>query len=223
MSWIVTTHFGAQQLGKAEVDRWAAPLFESYIAGAWLLYWTDDTLYWAAKPVVHVERTTQGDRRLHNDKGAALESDVENLYYWHGVMVPAFVILRPDWITAEHITTENNAEIRRVMLECFGVDRYMAEIGGKVLHEDTDGLGHRRRLLHAEMPGDEPLVMIEVVNSTQEPDGSWKNYTLRVDPQAYGGRAGRECLAAIASTWRRGPNNDMLFARPEDYRPAVEA
>ena len=32
------------------------------------------------------------------------------------------------------------------------------------------------------MDWDEPLVMIEVINSTQEPDGSFKTYFLRVPP-----------------------------------------
>jgi hypothetical protein len=173
------------------------------------LYWTDDTLYWVAKPTVHVERAAQrGTRRLHNDKYAALESDVENLYFWHGVMVPAFVVVRPDWITAKHVAEEANVEVRRVMLERMGVDRFMAEVDAKVVHEDLDQLGKRRRLLQIEQAGDEPLVAIEVTNSTQEPDGAWKNYLLRVPPTL------RTCAAAVAWT----------FDVPEsEYQPLVES
>jgi len=38
-------------------------------------------------------------------------------------------------------------------------------------------------LYFAEVPGDEPLVMVKVMNSTLEPDGSPKPYFLRVHPQ----------------------------------------
>jgi hypothetical protein len=114
---------------------WSLPLFEAYCAGAWMLYWTPNTLYWVAKPTVHVE-TVDGQRRLHNEDYAALESDVENLYFWHGVLVPAFVVVRPDWITVDHIKQEDNAEARRVMVERMGWDRFVAESQTKVIHAD---------------------------------------------------------------------------------------
>ena len=209
LSWIVTTHFGADQLGKPVVDRWAKPLFEAFVAGAWLLYWTDDTLYWVAKPKVSVERDDRlGMRRLHHQKYAALESDIENLYFWHGVMVPAFVVVRPDWITAKHVTEEPNVEVRRVMLERMGVDRFMAEVDAKIVHEDKDQLGKRRRLLRVEQPNDEALVAVEVTNSTEEPDGTWKNYLIRVDPGL------RDCASAVA--WTFGMSK-------EEYQPSVES
>ena len=34
-----------------------------------------------------------------------------------------------------------------------------------------------------ELDRDEPIVMVEVVNQTPEPDGSFKHYFLRVDPR----------------------------------------
>jgi hypothetical protein len=139
----------------------------------WFLFWTDDTLYWVAKPIIHKEEP----RRLHNATGPAVESDVENLYFWHGVMVPAFVVTRPEWITVKHIETEENAEIRRVMIERFGQSRYLTESGATEIHRDDFGTLYRK-----EIPGDEPLVMVKVVNSTPEPDGSFKDYFIRVNP-----------------------------------------
>jgi len=59
--------------------------------------------------------------------------------------------------------------------------------------------------------------MVRVIDaSTQRP------YFLRVDPNAYGGRAGSEARAAIASTWRYA-DGMMVFARPEDYVLTVES
>jgi len=65
--------------------------------------------------------------------------------------------------------------------------------------------------------------MVEVTNSTAEPDGSFRHYMLRVDPNAYGGRAARECQAAIASTWRdKRDRSKLFFARPDDYVLEIE-
>jgi hypothetical protein len=162
LSWLVTTRFGAKA---PEVIGWSEPLLEAFLAGAWMLHWTADTLYWVAKPIVHVEKTATG-RRLHNEAYAALESDVENLYFWHGVLVPAFVVVRPDWITQEHIGSETNAEVRRVMIERYGADAYLLDSGANVVQRDLVGLLYRK-----DIPNDEPLVMVRVLNSTPEPDG----------------------------------------------------
>lgn len=136
ISWLATTAFGADQLKNSTVAAWSNPLLDAYLAGCWILYWTDDTLYWLAKPTVHIEQS-DGQRRLHNESYAALESDGKNLYFWHGVLVPAFVVVRPDWITIDHIRKEDNAEVRRVMIERMGWDRFCAEAKLKVIHTDT--------------------------------------------------------------------------------------
>jgi hypothetical protein len=168
---------GALELAKPLVDRWAQPLFEAFLAGAWFLYWTDTTLYWVAKPAVHIE-TVNGVRRLHNAEHAAVESDIEGLYFWHGVMVPAFVVVHPDWITAKHILEEPNAEVRRVMVERVGYERFLELTGAKRLQADDYG-----ELFKIDLPDDEPVVLVRVLNNTPEPDGSRKPYLLRVPPQ----------------------------------------
>ena len=142
LSVYATTYFGARELKHAKVEKWSKPLLEAFVAGAWTLYWTDDTLFWTAKPTVHRD-PTPGTRQLHNENYAALESDVENLYFWHGVLVPAFVVVRPDWITVTHIDSETNAEVRRVMIERYkhgeevhGAPAFMRDAGGKSLDHD---------------------------------------------------------------------------------------
>ena len=177
LSWIACTYIGACELKSENVERWSKPVFDAFLAGAWILHWTEDTLYWVAKPELFREKTAVG-RRFHNDAGPALRSDVEGLYYWHGVMVPAFVVTRPDWITLKHIGDEENAEVRRVMIERYGLTRYLLDSGANKLAEDEFG-----ELYCAEIPGDEPLVMVKVINSTPELDGSRKPYFLRVHPE----------------------------------------
>lgn len=118
-----------------EVSSWADPILNAYLHGCWTLFWTDDTLYWVAKPSLSVSRTPTL-REFHNESYAAVESDIENLYFWHGVLVPAFVVVRPDWITIAHIHTEPNAEVRRVMIERMGWERFCAEAKMRILHSD---------------------------------------------------------------------------------------
>jgi hypothetical protein len=201
LSWSICALFGAVERTKPAIETWGRPLFEAFVCGCWLLYWAKDTLYWVAKPTVHCEPGTQ---RLHHDTRAALESDIVNLYFWHGVIVPPFVILRPDLITIAHIDQETNAEIRRVLIERYrrgeeihGAAAFIRDAGGERLDYDERygtlwrrnffvGAGDERRR------DDEPIVMIEVVNRTPEPDGSFKHYWLRVPPEM---RTAREAVA----------------------------
>jgi hypothetical protein len=45
-------------------------------------------------------------------------------------------------------------------------------------------------LWRIDMPGDEPVVIVEVVNSTPEPDGTSRTYWLRVPPRTRTAREG---------------------------------
>jgi hypothetical protein len=203
LSWTACALFGAVERRKPAVEAWLRPLFEAFVCGCWLIYWTDDTLYWVAKPTVHCEPGTQ---RLHHDTQAALESDVMNLYFWHGVMVPAFVIRKPGLITIAHIDRETNAEVRRVMIERYrhgeeihGAAAFIRDAGGERLdHDERYGTLWRRNFFRTvgeeqrRIQDDEPIVMIEVVNRTPEPDGRFKHYWLRVPPTM---RTAREAVA----------------------------
>jgi len=179
---------------------WARPLFEAYIVGAWMLYWTEDTLYWVAKPTVHVERVNDG-RRLHCETGPAVESAVENLYFWHGVLVPAFAVMRPEWITLQHIQQEENAEVRRVLIERMGWERWLTASGAQPVQSDRYGDLYRTDLNGAR------IGVVVVTNSTPEPDGTQKRYALLVPPEH------ESAHGAVAATFG---------LTPEQYAPAVE-
>jgi hypothetical protein len=163
-------------------------VFEAYVAGAWMLFWTEDTLYWVAKPRIHVEHV--GDqRRLHCETGPAVESDVEDLYFWHGVLVPSFAVLRPDLIEPAHVQQEENAEVRRVLIERMGWDRWLTQSGAVPVQSDRFG-----DLYRVEMDG-AVLGVAVVTNSTPEPDGSIKKYALLVPSEH------ETCHSAVASTF----------------------
>jgi hypothetical protein len=141
--------------------------------------------------------------RLHRGDGPALGyPDGFGMHAWHGMPIPANVVDVLPHLTREQITAETNAELRRVMLEHFGYERYVRDIGAQQQHADETGVLWRLR-----MDPDEDLVMVEVVNSTAEPDGTFRRYWLRVPPNT---RTAREGVA-----WTFG-----LTA--EEYRPLVQ-
>lgn len=121
--------------------------------------------------------------RLHSTTEAAMQfADGYALYYVHGVGVPSDIIKDHSTITVDRIYAEPNTEVRRVMIELYGQDRYICDSNARLINEDVDQLGHPRKLWRASFDDDEPLVMVELVNSTPEPDGTHKTYWLRVPP-----------------------------------------
>lgn len=118
-------------------------------------------------------------RRLHCENDMAIQyPDGWGVYAWKGLRVPKKVIVAPETLTIREIDLETNAEIRRVLLERFGWGRYLTESNSKPVHKDKFGILYRR-----ELPDDEPLVMVKVKNKTAEPDGSFREYFLRVPPE----------------------------------------
>jgi hypothetical protein len=88
------------------------------------------------------------------------------------------------------------------MTESYGLDRYVRDAGGRLVGRDAYG-----SLWRLDRPGGGPLVMVEVVNSTPEPDGSRATYWLRVPPDI------RSAHAGVA--WTFGLNEG-------NYRPLAE-
>ncbi|MES9589921.1 DUF6745 domain-containing protein [Streptomyces sp. NPDC007076] len=116
--------------------------------------------------------------RLDRGDGPALAyRDGFALHAWRGMPVPAEFLEELNSLTPKRIREEENAELRRVMLEFYGYDRYLTESGAEPVHRDETGV-----LWRIALDGDEDVVMVEVVNSTPEPDGTHRVYWLRVPP-----------------------------------------
>ncbi len=154
-----------------------------------------------------------------------------SLYHWHGVHIPPgreSIILSPEQISVAAIEEEENAELRRVMVERYGAARYVTDSGATVVEElppDHQVIGLRSaRLLRKDLKGDrdESILFVDLLNSTPEPDGTVKRYLLRVDPSAYGGDASRHVHAAVASTWRNA-DGSLTFTSWRDYNPDAES
>lgn len=183
--------------------------------------------------------------RLHNADGPSyVFRDGWRGYHIHGVAVPALVVEEPQKITVSMIESERNAEVRRVLTEKYGAGRYLVDSGAKVVSHDKFGILYRK-----EQPDDEPLVMVRVLNSTPEPDGTmtrdeaiatfgpaahlaakatqdtrWKEYFLRVDP---------DLRPMRADGWRGDPQEPTarnavastfgLRGEEDGYAPAFES
>ena len=159
--------------------------------------------------------------RLHSENDAALlYRDGYGIWAHHGVRVPSWVIDTPSNITAAKIESEENQEIRRVMMsryrlgeDVFGAAAYLRDAGGEIVDHDDKWGTLRCKHRH----GDSDVMIVEVVNNTPERDGSFKHYWLRVHPELRPIRAmpdgtmqiGEPQLPtahnAVASTWgKRG-------------------
>lgn len=104
--------------------------------------------------------------RLHNPTGPAISySDGFELYAIHGILVDPDVINKP--ITINQIEKERNAEVRRILIERYGISKYLIDSKSEVLDKSNNGILYRKRLA-----GDEDLVMVRVLNTTPEPDGT---------------------------------------------------
>jgi hypothetical protein len=103
------------------------------------------------------------------------------------VRVPAAIIEQPETITPATIEAEPNQEIRRVMIERYGYDRYMSK--AKVVHKDATGRLRKKKV------GDDTIAVVEVVNGTAESDGTFKRYVLSVPPEC------RTATEAVAWTY----------------------
>jgi hypothetical protein len=183
---------------------------------------------WSSVPPSGLHESFQ----LHHALGPAMSwPDGFRIHADHGRVVPGWVIESPQSITVAAIEAQSNAEVRRVMLERYGWARYIRDCGALVVDEvpeDHPTAGLRgARLLRKELPGEpEPLVYLEMVNSTPEPDGTCRRYLERIDPKAYDGDAGRLCHAAMASRWHHRDEQGELrltFVRWQDYVPTAES
>ncbi|BBC38992.1 uncharacterized protein SGFS_102860 [Streptomyces graminofaciens] len=145
-------------------------------------------------PYENVAVLTERPTELHRDEAGRLDrgdgpalayADGFALHAWRGLPVPAEFLDRLGALTPEQIRQEENAELRRVMLEFYGYERYLEESGAKPVDRDETGV-----LWRIELSGDEDVVMVEVVNSTPEPDGTSRTYWLRVPPTTRTAREG---------------------------------
>lgn len=182
-------HDAFHRLG-LEAENKLEPMFRLARYSGWC--WS----YW--KVAIFSEKPTKvmvdEQGRLHCDDGPAVEyRDGFRTWCVHGVRLGSIAKserIMARQFTHEDIDKEQNSEVRRVMIDRYGAARYIQDSGAKLIHEDERG-----KLYRKEIQGDEPICMVRVINSTPEPDGTKKEYWLRVNPEC------STATEAVASTF----------------------
>lgn len=160
----------------------------------------------------HPKVTLDDRNRPHSETEAAINfGGQEKIYLWHGFNIPRFVIENRKLLHPLYIDTVSNLELRRILIEIYGWEKYLRSFGSKLIHQDKYGKLYRRSKPVRDprnMIVDEPVVAVEVTNSTPEPDGSYKRYMLRVPPNM--------TTAHEAVAWTFG-------LRTDEYQPDKES
>lgn len=155
-----------------ELSRIWMPFVDMYEAGAWFCWIVNGEVILVERPRIYKDTRD----RYHRVDGPAIDwNNGEGVFFWSGVEVDKQIVMHPERITTSMIDRERNIEVRRVLIERFGLDRYLAD--AEVVHKDARGT-----LLRKQVPNDEPIVVVRVRNSTAEPDGTFKDYFIRVPP-----------------------------------------
>jgi hypothetical protein len=198
-NWLAFYDFFKIECGLIEETKKVNGLIELAKNAGWFL--PHENICWVSERPCILNTNEQG--RLHCLTGPAVQyPDGWKIYAVNGVRLKEWIIENPEKITVEKIDEESNLEIKRVMIDFYGQEKYLINSNAKLIHEDNLG-----KLYRKEINNDEPLVMVKVINSTPEPDGIFKEYFLRVPPSI--------TKASDAVSWTFGMNS-------KEYRPEIE-
>jgi hypothetical protein len=119
------------------------------------------------------------------------------------VQVSDRVAFESQLMTGQDILNTENVELRRVLIERLGYERFLQQVGGVIRDADRDA-GGDRQLICVAFEDDEPLMVLRVTCPS-----TGHIHILRVPPDM------RSCHQAAA--WVAG------FDNPDDYQPLIEA
>ena len=121
-AWWCITAIGTIETGDVELYRKWESLLAAFEAGVWLFCITStNELVLAPIPS---KVLLDAESRLHCETGPAFVWLDYQEFHWHGVGIPASIILHPETITMEQIDNEQNPGLRQFMLQ-----RYQAQHG----------------------------------------------------------------------------------------------
>ena len=174
-------------------------------------------------PFGPIQRFTNEEGNLHKDDGPAyitptritwyrngrkhgLDADKWGSisYYYEGVRIPPHFYTKPDSLSITEVLAHNNTEVRYVGIKIVGMDRVLESNNTTIIHKDKQ---KNQILFQIKGIFEEPVSYVKVVNSTQEPDGTYKDYYLCVPPDM------KTCQQAVAWTFR---------LEEQEYQPGQE-
>ncbi|QLE57864.1 DUF6745 domain-containing protein [Nostoc sp. TCL26-01] len=122
---------------------------------------------------------------------------------WRGVQVSDQIIFAAESITGQDILNTDNVELRRVLIERLGYEKFLQQVGGLIRDRDRD-VGGERQLVYIPFEDDEALMVLRVTCPS-----TGHTHILRVPPYM------QSCHQAAA--WVAG------FTNPDEYHPVIEA
>src|SRR5437870_382562 len=159
-SWLGFYEFFRIVCGLTDQTEKLTGLIEQAKSAGWFL--PHANICWVSERHNILARDERGS--LHSVSGPACAyPDGWSIYAVHGVRVPADIIEDRPSITIARIDAEQNSEIRRMMMELYGYDRYILDSGSEPIHADDYGTLYRKSV-----KDDEDIVMVSVINSTPE-------------------------------------------------------
>ncbi len=161
-----------------------------------------DTVGVAVRPPTLERLDAEG--RPHADSGPALAwADGTVIHAWRGRAVPPELVDPEMPLTLARVLREFDPGSRWVLIERYGLGRFMRDAGAEEVHRDASGRLYRLR----NMVGP-PIVAVRVVNHSPEPDGTFREFWLHVPPAITTARA--------AVAWTFG-------LREDEYQPWRES
>lgn len=139
-----------------------------------------------------------GEGRLHSMEGEAIGWPVhEPWYFFRGRPIAAGLACKSAPL-AQLIADVRDASLQREMIDWYGEARFAVEAADDV---KTDDFG---TLYWVQLNGNEDFAVVRVLNSTPEPDGTFKDYFIRVPHWV---QTPREAVA-----WTFGFNDARAYA-----------
>ncbi|UWZ84629.1 DUF6745 domain-containing protein [Occallatibacter riparius] len=169
-----------------------------------------------------------GSHRLHREDGLAISfRDGWGVWSWHGTRVTRQIIEAPETLTVAQIAAEENAEVRRVMVERMGWERFCSEAKMKIIHVDelhskfpdipvSETVEAGTRFVTHYRPGTERAELLEAAELRDFEDrplrfvrltdpSTGRQYTIRVRHDH------KRCYEAVA--WTFGLDDEQAYKR----------
>lgn len=180
---IAVTRFAVEYLGvklsQSERDV-LRPLFDLAAYGH-AFWFTAQLAFCSERPEV---LSVDSGERVHALINPALQyKDGMTRFAWHGVPVPEYAVAQH--VHFSRIEREENAEVLRILIERYGEEKFLREIGARMV--DCSEFGTLYRFFIARSRTE--LAILAVKNSTPESDGMFKTYYLHVPPDMASAKA----------------------------------
>jgi hypothetical protein len=179
---IIVTAITTNLLRKSPTSTKQEGLIRLFLLSPCALPFRDDLL--VSRPPTKAIFDASG--RIHaTDQPALIYPNGDEIGAITGIRVPAKIFHKRHGIKLDDILYESNMEVRRILIERYGIDRFLAGIHATPTSvDDYSTLYHSRNPRKQFIPDDETSAYVKLLNSTPEPGTTdvYKEYLLRVPP-----------------------------------------